>query len=122
MLPIGLLPILPLGRCFSKGNLTVTALHGDIAEFTIDNMGNGEEVTSDQIPPGLFAFTRAKRGIQRLFRIPTIEMVRYLFFHNKTMANALMRPGGILELFRPEQPGIYKEFHIHSPAKCRSRH
>lgn len=102
------------------------AHQGEVCQFRIDNVGKGEEVTTDSIPPELYSFYGRKRGGQRLLRYrvnnteylaPTIEMVRYLFLHNKTMANTLMHPGGILELFRPEQIGFHERLHLHFTAK-----
>jgi len=44
--------------------------------------------------------------------IPTIELIRYLFLHNRTLANALMRPSALSLLHRPELPGFRKELHL----------
>ncbi|PWB84476.1 MAG: hypothetical protein C3F11_01055 [Methylocystaceae bacterium] len=115
--PIGLLPLLAPGRCFSAGDPSRTVIRGEITNFTIENVGDGEEVTSDFVPPEIFPAAGRKTGVQRLLRywadgldilVPTFELVRYLFVHNKTMANALMRPGGVMELFRAERPGLYE--------------
>lgn len=52
--------------------------------------------------------------MQRLFRyrtvngdvfIPAIELVRFLFLHNRALALALMRPAGLEQLFVPMVPG-----------------
>ncbi len=121
LLPLGLLPILKLGQCFRAGDPAVTTLHGTIGEFTLPRANEYEEVASDRIPPDLFMVEGVTRGVQRLLRyriddldvlVPAVELVRYLFLHNKTLANALMQPGAIMELFRPEQPGIYERLHL----------
>lgn len=129
LLPIGLLPLLAPGRCFCGGVPTRTIIRGEITNFTIENVGDGEEVTSDLVPPEIFPAAGRRTGVQRLIRyraedleilVPTFELVRYLFVHNKTMANALTRPGGVMELFRAERPGLYERLFV-SPRKCRSR-
>lgn len=120
-LPIGLLSVLPLGQCYSGGDPTSLRPHGEIAEFFIPNVANGEEAASACIPPDLFPIKGHERKIQRLLRyqvggievlVPTIELIRCLFVHNKTMANALMRTSGIMDLCRPELPGTYADLHL----------
>ncbi|WP_298376906.1 hypothetical protein [Azospirillum sp.] len=122
LLPIGLLPLLAPGRCFVGGRPAHTAQRGGLETIGIDDVGAGEEVTSDVVPPEMIGADGRKRGVQRLLRyrwngldvlVPCIELVRYLFIHNKTMANALMRPGGLMELCRPEQPGFHPHLHLH---------
>lgn len=93
-----------------------------------------EEITSADIPPELYSFDGKEGGIQRLFRyrtpqaeilIPAIELVRYLFLHNRTLANALMRPGALNLLFHPDVPGYRPElvlqFTADMPKHCLSR-
>ncbi len=125
-LPIGLLPMISPGQCFHRGDRMKATLRGEVRQFRIENIGKGEEVTTSIIPPELFFFYDRQRGVQRLLRyivgrteylIPTIEMIRYLFLHNNTMANALMHPGGIMELFRPERTGFHDKLHLHFRAK-----
>jgi hypothetical protein len=122
LLPIGLLPLLPLGRCYSGGDPTSMVLHGNLAELRISNVAYGEEVTSACLPHDLFPIEGHERKVQRLLRyrvnglevlVPTIELIRSLFVHNKTMANALMHVGGIMDLCRPELPGMYEELQLH---------
>ncbi|MFD1626632.1 hypothetical protein [Azospirillum griseum] len=124
--PIGLLPLLAPGRCFVNGAPAHAARRGSITEIFIGDAHAGIEITSDAVPPEMIGTGDNKRGTQRLFRyrwngmeilVPTTEMVRYFFAHNKTMANALMRPGGLMELCRPEQPGFHPDLHLHFTAK-----
>jgi hypothetical protein len=125
-LPIGLLPLLAPGRCFSGGDPMTTFLRGEIAQIRIGNLADGEEVTSAAVPPEIFPAEGQKQGVQRLLRYrmdgvdilaPALELIRYLFIHNKTMANALMRPGGIMELFRPERIGFHEQLDLRFTAK-----
>lgn len=134
-LPIGLLPLLPLGRRFVDGRLADVQVRGEIGDVVIPNVAHGEEITSDRIPPGLYPFGRHRGGVQRLLRyetaqgtclIPTVELVRFLFLHNKTLAHALMRPGGLMELFCPVETGIHRklqlDFTTQVPVRALSRH
>ncbi|MBK3776923.1 hypothetical protein GAY31_22690 [Azospirillum brasilense] len=120
-LPIGMLPLLAPGRVFIQGCQSRTPHRGRSLVLRVDDVGAAEEVTTTAIPPEVFSFGKPPAGIQHLLRyrqgervilVPTVEMVRYLFLHNKTMANALMRPAGIMELFSPEAPGFHPELHL----------
>lgn len=115
-LPIGLLPMLSLGQVFSEGELLSLSAKGLIETLTINDVSQFEEITSADIPQKLYSFEGREAGVQRLFRyktsqgevlIPAIELIRYLFLHNRVLANALMRPGAINLLFHPEAPGYH---------------
>jgi hypothetical protein len=76
------------------------------------------EVTSADIPTGLYPFFGHQGGVQRVIRyeidgerifVPTMELVRYLLLHNKTLANAVMVPGQLMTLYQFEPLGIYEE-------------
>lgn len=133
LLPIGMLPVLTLGRAFAGGELLSLSVRGMVGTETIADVSQYEEITSADIPPELYSFDGKEGGIQRLFRyrtpqaeilIPAIELVRYLFLHNRTMANALMRPGALNLLFHPEAPGYRPELVLHftadMPKRCLS--
>lgn len=120
-LPIGFLPLLASGYAFIGGCRSTIPRFGHTMPLRIDDVGAGEEVTTAAIPPEIYSFGGRRRGIQHLLRyrqgervilVPTIEMVRYLFLHNKTMANALMCPGGIMEFYCPEEPGFQSDLHL----------
>lgn len=132
--PIGILPVLAPGRVF--GGDEMFSLHPEYeqATVTISDLSAYEEITSADIPDELYSFGGRDCGVQRLFRyrtdhgeilIPTIELIRYLFLHNRSLANALMRPGALNLLFRPELPGYRNEMEIHftsgMPLRCLSR-
>lgn len=132
-LPIGMWPVLSMGMAFSKGNLLSMPARGMISNATVLDLSVYEEITSADIPPELYSFEGHDSGIQRLFRystdqgeilIPTMELIRYLFLHNRTLANALMRPGDLNRLFRPELPGYRPEqelqFTADIPKRCLS--
>lgn len=120
-LPIGMLPFLTIGRYFDKGRIIDMTMRGTIDTIMIENMSNYVEITSAAIPPTLYSFDDKNAGKQRLLQyeidglevfIPTIELIRYLFLHNKTLANVLMRPNGLMTLFNPQTPGFNKELRL----------
>lgn len=132
-LPIGMWPVLTLGMAFSKGDFLSMPARGMISNAKVLDLSVYEEITSADIPPELYSFEGHDSGIQRLFRystdqgeilIPTMELIRYLFLHNRTLANALMRPGDLNRLFRPELPGFRPEqalqFTADIPKRCLS--
>lgn len=133
LLPIGMWPLLTLGMVFAKGNLLSIPARGMMSKATISDISLYEEITSSNIPMELYSFEGYECGVQRLFRystdqgeilIPTMELIRYLFLHNRTLANALMRPGDLNRLFRPELPGYRSEqelqFTADMPKRCLS--
>ncbi|QIL19766.1 hypothetical protein [Thermomonas sp. HDW16] len=113
--PIGMLPLLSLGTWFDRhGQLMVDDLPGELVETIIQDVGNPEVITSDELPPELYPLPEGKAGKQRLFRyrtakgnvlIPAVELVRFLFLHNRALALALMRPAGLEQLYAPMAPG-----------------
>ena len=117
-LPIGLFPLISLGLRFEDGLLLDTQSSGVFHRVLISNLANGVEVTSADIPTGLYPFFGHQGGVQRVIRyeidgerifVPTMELVRYLLLHNKTLANAVMVPGQLMTLYQFEPLGIYEE-------------
>ena len=134
-LPIGLAPLLSLGHVFSESKMLSLPGRGILGNATVMDVSQYEEITSADIPPELYSFGGKRGGIQRLLRyhtsqgeilIPAIELIRYLFLHNRTLANAVMRPGALNLLFHPELPGYRREltlrFTSRIPRSCLSRH
>jgi hypothetical protein len=132
-LPIGLSPLLSLGHVFSGGEMLSLPARGVLGNATVTDMSDYEEITSADVPPELYSFGGKGGGVQRLLRyrtaqgeilIPTIELIRYLFLHNRTMANAVIRPGALNLLFHPEVPGYQREltlrFTSRIPKSCLS--
>jgi len=121
-LPIGLLPLLAPGRGFSRGDLMRTPVTGRISHAGIPDLAAGEVVEANSVPRWLYSFEGHRGWGQHLLRyrigwktylIPTMELVRYLFLHNKTLANAIMQPAGLLALAAPELPGHHPCLHLH---------
>jgi hypothetical protein len=132
-LPIGLSPLLSLGHVFAEGEMLSLPARGTFGSATIMDMSDYEEITSADIPSGLYSFGGKGGGTQRLLRygtaqgeilIPAIELIRYLFLHNRTLANAVIRPGALNLLFHPELPGYRREltlrFTSRIPKSCLS--
>ena len=120
-LPIGLLPMLSLGQIFTNGKMLSLSARGIHGNALISDVSDFEEITSNEIPPALYSFNSKKLGVQRLFRyrstvgvvlIPVIELIRYLFLHNRTLADAIMRPGALNLLFHPEMPGFRQKLDL----------
>ena len=114
-LPIGMLPILRLGIGFDQGLLKHEDGLGVNAEIVISNMADYDIITSAEIPNELYPLPNGEAGTQRLFRyrvgnlqvlIPVIELLRLMFIHNRALAIALMRPGGVEQLYTPQTPGF----------------
>jgi hypothetical protein len=113
--PIGMLPLLSLGTWFDRyGQFKTDDLPGELVETIVPDVGNPEIIASDELPPELYPLPKGKAGNQRLFRyrtakgvvlIPAVELVRFLFVHNRALALALMRPAGLEQLFVPMEPG-----------------
>lgn len=134
-LPIGVTPVLSLGHAFSQGEMRTLPVRGTLSSATVRDVSDCEEITSADLPPALYSFDGNESGIQRLLRystatgdilIPAIELIRYLFLHNRTMANAVMRPGELNLLFHPEVPGLQRKlilrFTSQMPQSCLSHH
>lgn len=132
-LPIGLSPLLSLGHVFAQGEMLSLPARGMLGNATVMDMSDYEEITSAVIPPELYSFGGKGGGIQRLLRyrteqgevlIPAIELIRYLFLHNRTLANAVIRPGALNLLFHPEAPGYQRDltlrFTSRIPKSCLS--
>lgn len=126
LLPMGMLPILTLGQAYAAGKLMTLSAKGIMGSALIPDVSNYQEITSAEIPKALYSFNGKQGGVQRLFKyqagdveilIPTIELIRYLFLHNRTLANSLMRPSGIMSLFSPEMPGHYAELTLNFTAE-----
>jgi len=121
-LPIGLLPMLAPGRVVSKGQIMTLPATGVPMSASIPNLGEGEELdANDCITRGLYSFGGHRGWKQRVLQykiggrtllIPTIELVRFLFLHNKALARAIMQPAGLLNLALPVEPGFHKELQM----------
>ena len=135
LLPIGLSPLLSLGHMFAQGEMLSLPARGILGSATVIDVSDYEEITSADIPSSLYSFGGNEVGIQRLFRyrtaqgyilIPAIELIRYLFLHNRVLANAVIRPGALNLLFHPAVPGYRPKFTLRFtsriPKSCLSRH
>ena len=120
-LSLGLLPVLIPGRCYQYGEVLMTRQRGNVGTVIIPNLATGEEIGANALPE-MHSFSGSNWGYgQKFFRyelsdgdyiIPSIEIVRFLFAHNKTMANAMLRPAGLICLYQPMNPGFYDDLHL----------
>lgn len=113
LLPIGMWPLLGLGTGFNHGRLMDEGETGEIGEALIVDLARFEVITSADVPTELYPLPEGKAGTQRLLRyrageseviIPVVELVRFLFVHNRALALALMRPAGLEQLHYPLAP------------------
>jgi hypothetical protein len=113
--PIGALPILALGRTFSRGGLDPDPCRGEFASALIADLSGMRVVTSAELDEAHYSFGGRPGGVQRLFEynagelrllIPAIELMRFLFVHNRLLAQAILRPSALNLLFAPQAPGI----------------
>lgn len=113
--PIGALPILALGRTFSRGGLDPDPCRGEVATALITDLSGMRVVTSAVVDEAHYSFGGRPGGVQRLFEynasdlrllIPAIELMRFLFVHNRLLAQAILRPSALNLLFAPQAPGI----------------
>ncbi|MEW5993084.1 MAG: hypothetical protein AB1744_01645 [Candidatus Zixiibacteriota bacterium] len=121
-LPIGLLPILAPGKVVSGGRIATLPATGVPMSASIPNLAEGEELDAyDCIKPQLYWFGGHRGWKQRVLKfkvgrqtllIPTMELVRFLFLHNKALARAIMQPAGLLNLALPVEPGFHKDLQI----------
>lgn len=132
--PIVALPILALGRTFTRGGLDPDAFRGEAASAFIRDLSEMRVATSAEIDESHYSFDGRPSGIQRLFEyrtqdlrllIPAIELIRFLFVHNRLLAQSILRPSALNLLFAPQVPGISPvkriEFTKDVPRKCLTR-
>lgn len=119
--PVGKLPILTIGSLYKAGVFERHVEGSSNAEMFIANVAEGLEISSDQLPVGLHDFDGRRTGMQRLFQyscgdlviyVPAVELIRYLFLHNRFLANQIMRPSALASLMTVMEPGHYDELHI----------
>lgn len=132
--PIGALPILALGRTFSNGGLDPEPCRGEIASARILDLSAARVATSAELDERHYSFGGRPGGVQRLFEyrtgecrllIPAVELMRFLFVHNRALAQTILRPGALNLLFAPQVPGASPvkriEFTKDMPKQCLTR-
>ena len=124
-MPFGLMPLLAPGRCYVQGRPSHVVRHGTLGHAVIPALRSYEEVTLGDIPAAVFPDRRSRRSAQPIYRYRTPEgelfispqeLIRRLFLHDKTLAHALLRPGGLWELARYENPGFHDKFTLYFTA------
>lgn len=108
-IPIGQLPIMPLGVSFVRGRMS-PARSGEEGVVLFADTAQGTWVVSNHLPRGLYDHVSQKGGRQWLYKltageqqiyVPATELVRYFLLHDSILANVLMEPAGLAALFRP---------------------
>ncbi|SMC18186.1 hypothetical protein SAMN02745857_00500 [Andreprevotia lacus DSM 23236] len=116
VLPIDMLPIMALGRCFENGRMLTKISAGTLSSLQIGDLASGTELSSAELPAALYSFAGRKTGVQKLVRydvgthhiyIPTFELIRYFLAHNRLLAGMLMFPEQLLLLYDFVAPGIH---------------
>lgn len=121
-LPIGLLPLLKPGRVVSRGTIQDLAANGTPMSAHIPNLASGEDLdAADCISKPLYPFGGHRGWSQRVLRyfadgkivlIPTFELIRALFLHNKALVRAILQPAGLINLATPVEPGFHDKLQI----------
>lgn len=125
MLPIGDLPLLSVGRVFGDGVRNDLAWTGVIADVVVPDVSDCEEIGSNEVPSALLDPLFPRRaargdpqsvlvytaGARRLY-VPAIELIRALHLPCPTLANAILRPGALMELYEPLKPGSFEKLEL----------
>jgi len=107
--PIGLLPILKIGQYYLKGQALISQASGSIDTAYVNDLSDGYTENSLDVCRrfNYYLYGNAELIKQNVwclqshgthFYIPHIELVRALFAKNKVLANALLRPNGLVYL------------------------
>jgi hypothetical protein len=125
-LPIGTLPLLSAGRVFVEGRRIDSARNGLISGLVIPDLSACTEVGSDETPLGLIEALNLPRGLRRgrpqtLLRydvegtrvfVPAVELARILYLRHALLAQAVMRPQGLMALCVAPAPGRYQRLEL----------
>ncbi|WP_163528060.1 Tn7-like element transposition protein TnsE [Halobacillus ihumii] len=112
--PIGLLPILRLGQYYQKGYLLTSQKEGMIDVTRVHDLTVGYTSKSIDVARRFQYFLYKKRELinqkvwsfqsgSNYYYIPHTELIRALFTNNKVLANALLRPKGLVYLLSHQQ-------------------
>lgn len=85
-------------------------------------MASGEDLDAAScISQPLYPFGGHRGWRQRVLRyfadgkillIPTFELIRALFLHNKALVRAILQPAGLINLATPVEPGFHDKLQI----------
>lgn len=128
-LPFGLMPGLIPGTVFNQGRPGATPDIGQLDVATVPSLRHYELVSLRDVPASVFPTGQRWNQDQKLYRyrtpdmdlyVPPIELVRYLFLHDRVLANAILRRGAWPSFGRPCHRDITAILFFSSPLRCRS--
>lgn len=121
-LPMGMLPFLTPGLVVSNGEIQTTRISGKQGWAVIEDLSKPEIANfADVVPRALYDLGGHRGGQHRILRyrsrgwtvlIPALELIRFLFLHSRTLADALLKPMGLTELAVTPAPGLYADVQI----------
>ena len=121
-LPVGVWPLLRIGRYYIDGEVTSYTGRGEIGTVRISDTSEGEICEAWPSLRALYYFYKSPwLGAQFLwsfaadgkrYYVPCLELLRCFFIHNKMMAHALLKPYGLDKLYKQQALGNHDELLI----------
>lgn len=121
-LPFNVLPILVPGLIVSSGRVTTARINGKHLSQVIPDLSSCDEINAAQCRElEHFDFNQLLFNSQKILcyqikdktvLIPSVELIRYLFLHNRIMAESVLKPAGLLNLAVTPFPGFYDDVKI----------
>lgn len=104
--PIGLLPLLRIGRYYQEGKPLISQKEGIIDNIEVDSLKKGKVEKALDICKkfNYYLYGKAELINQKMwsfeskgftYHIPQVELIRALYVKNKLLANAMLRPNGL---------------------------
>ena len=121
-LPFAMLPFLMPGLVVSNGEVLTARKTGRHHQVVLADLSDADDLpVREAIPRSLYNLGGHTGGDQRILRyqtgdrtvfIPANELIRFLFLHSKVLAEALLRPSGLLDLAVTPSPGLCAQARI----------
>ncbi|OZB38850.1 MAG: hypothetical protein B7X48_11660 [Acidiphilium sp. 34-60-192] len=121
-LPFAMLPFLMPGLVVSNGEVQAARRTGQHHQVVLPDLSKADDLAvMEAIPRNLYNLGGHRGGGQRVLRyecnegtllLPAIELVRFLFLHSRVLAEALLRPSGLLDLAVTPTPGLCAQAQI----------
>lgn len=123
--PLGLATVLVPGQVFHGGRLGTVPSMGQLGNCVTASLRQFERATLADVPSSVFSDGLPRNSKQELLLyrtegldlfIPPLEIVRRLFLLDRTLANVVLRKGGLAELCVPIKPDFYDEIELNFTA------